>query len=380
MQWVSGVLSPSREIRVRATLERVLSAVLATSLVLSIPAVALATPGNESSSTSTTSSVTPVVPNIQALDAATTRVLELEGLIEDHKSEDIAITERIDVVNLRMFEQQDLLAATRIELGRTKTVYQGRLVRIYKNRTQSPVQILLEAESLSDFVNWALLLTRIAEQDQIAYKQAIIAAADAEYQASVLDDLKAQLVELQRIQRVSTEELEEALGEQHDLVARLNESSLQLLAARRTATKTTRREWLDGSIPIGAPIPMTVATVEPYSDLTFTVPAHQPLRYVVTGQAFSAVCSWYGPGFNGRLTASGQVFNQDDFTCASRTLPFGTRLALTRGNRRIIVVVNDRGPFIAGRDLDLSKAAAEALGFSGVQTVQAEFVSVAGTN
>ncbi len=364
----------------QGTLQRVLSVALAAWLVISIPVTAFAAPGSETSSTPTTSTAAPIVPNTEALDAATARVLELEDLIDAHRSDDVALTERIDVVNIRMFEQQDILAATRLELSRAKVAYQGRLIRIYKSRIQNPIQILLEAESISDFVNWALLLTRIAEQDEIAYKHAIIAAAEAEYQASVLDDLKAQLVELKNIQRVSVDELETALKEQRSLVARLGENSLRILAARRSSTAMTRREWMNGSIPIGTPIPMGTATVAPYTDRTFIVPAHQPQSYVVTGQAFTAVCSWYGPGFNGRQTASGQIFNQDDLTCASRTLPFGTRLALTRGERRIIVVVNDRGPFIAGRDIDLSKAAATALGFSGVQPVHAEFVSVAGAN
>jgi rare lipoprotein A len=61
-------------------------------------------------------------------------------------------------------------------------------------------------------------------------------------------------------------------------------------------------------------------------------------------------------------------------TCASRTLPFGTWLALTRGGNRVIVVVTDRGPFIDGRDLDLSRRAARELGFSGVEPVHVEFV------
>jgi rare lipoprotein A len=114
--------------------------------------------------------------------------------------------------------------------------------------------------------------------------------------------------------------------------------------------------------------------VEPYSDRRYLVSAYMPRRYRTTGETFIAVCSWYGPGFNGRGTASGQVFNEDDYTCASRTLPFGTLLALSYGERRIIVYVNDRGPFVAGRDLDLSKAAAQALGFGGVEAVHAEVI------
>jgi len=86
------------------------------------------------------------------------------------------------------------------------------------------------------------------------------------------------------------------------------------------------------------------------------------------------VTSWYGGVFNGRGTASGQIYNMDDLTCASRTLPFGTRIALTLGDKRVIVVVNDRGPYVDGRNLDLSRGARRALGFWGVAKIDAEFV------
>lgn len=75
--------------------------------------------------------------------------------------------------------------------------------------------------------------------------------------------------------------------------------------------------------------------------------------------------SWYGVPFHGRLTASGVRFDRFKLTAAHKTLRFGTRLKIcVRGTEKcIIVVVNDRGPFIPGRDLDVSEAAAEALGF-----------------
>lgn len=78
-----------------------------------------------------------------------------------------------------------------------------------------------------------------------------------------------------------------------------------------------------------------------------------------------AVASWYGPGFAGRLTASGTVFDPEELTCAHRTLPFGTPLELVNldNGMSVRVRVTDRGPFISGRDLDLSRAAASALGF-----------------
>ena len=74
--------------------------------------------------------------------------------------------------------------------------------------------------------------------------------------------------------------------------------------------------------------------------------------------------SWYGPGFHGRTTASGERFDQDAITCAHRTARFGSRLRVTdtRTGRSIVCRVNDRGPFVAGRIVDLSKGAAARLG------------------
>ncbi|MEM9137256.1 MAG: septal ring lytic transglycosylase RlpA family protein, partial [Cyanobacteria bacterium P01_F01_bin.42] len=83
--------------------------------------------------------------------------------------------------------------------------------------------------------------------------------------------------------------------------------------------------------------------------------------------------SWYGPGFHGNLTADGTRYNQFGLTAAHRTLPFGTRLRVTNQNngRSVVVVVNDRGPFIHNRVIDLSMGAAQVLGVinSGVAPV-----------
>jgi rare lipoprotein A len=83
-----------------------------------------------------------------------------------------------------------------------------------------------------------------------------------------------------------------------------------------------------------------------------------------SGSGSIVVASWYGPGFHGRRTASGQVFDQKRFTAAHKTLPFGTRLRVTnlRNGRSVLVTVNDRGPFVRNRQLDLSLGAARHLG------------------
>jgi rare lipoprotein A len=83
-----------------------------------------------------------------------------------------------------------------------------------------------------------------------------------------------------------------------------------------------------------------------------------------TGRTFSGMASFYG-NESGSRTASGQHFNQNALTCAHRSLPFGTKLRVTHGDRSVVVTVNDRGPFVRGRVLDLSTAAARAVGITG---------------
>ncbi|MCA1472851.1 septal ring lytic transglycosylase RlpA family protein [Bradyrhizobium sp. IC3195] len=95
-----------------------------------------------------------------------------------------------------------------------------------------------------------------------------------------------------------------------------------------------------------------------------------------TGRSFSGIASFYG-NESGSRTASGQRFNQNAMTAAHRSLPFGTKLRVTHGSQSVIVTINDRGPFIRGRVLDLSTGAARAIGLTsrGVGRVTAEVVS-----
>ena len=84
----------------------------------------------------------------------------------------------------------------------------------------------------------------------------------------------------------------------------------------------------------------------------------------------TAKASWYGPGFYGRKTASGAVLTTGMMNVAHKTLAFGTRIEFCYNGRTVTAVVNDRGPFVAGRTFDLGPGTAQALGFSGVGTVE----------
>jgi len=86
--------------------------------------------------------------------------------------------------------------------------------------------------------------------------------------------------------------------------------------------------------------------------------------------------SWYGQRHQGRATASGEVFDMTKLTAAHRTMPFGTRLRVTNveNGRSVVVRVNDRGPWVNDRVLDVSLAAARALGMTGDGVTKVEIV------
>lgn len=87
------------------------------------------------------------------------------------------------------------------------------------------------------------------------------------------------------------------------------------------------------------------------------------------------VASYYGPGFDGAVTASGDIFDSSEHTAAHKTLPFGTELEVCYQGCTV-VTVNDRGPFVQGRDLDLSQAAASDIGLVGVGEATVEVTEV----
>lgn len=92
-----------------------------------------------------------------------------------------------------------------------------------------------------------------------------------------------------------------------------------------------------------------------------------PAGFVETG-----IASWYGPEFHGRPTSSREIFDQNDLTAAHPTLPFGTMVLVTNleNGRQVTVRINDRGPFVKGRIIDLSYAAARLLGLVGPGTAR----------
>ena len=175
---------------------------------------------------------------------------------------------------------------------------------------------------------------------------------------------------------------------------RADEARAAALAGRAAADADARRRALAAAFggspggyapsPLdpGALVPRHRAATERQLDLMHRLPFGPlpapgllPAGLAPTGRRIEGGASWYGPGFNGRPTASGAIYDQEAWTVASRELPLGTLLVVARGDRRVLLLVNDRGPYVDGRVLDLSAAAARALGIGGVGAVTAEVVA-----
>ncbi len=100
-----------------------------------------------------------------------------------------------------------------------------------------------------------------------------------------------------------------------------------------------------------------------------------PLGYAPTGEVLRGLASWYGPGFVGSPTASGSPYDPERLTCAHMKLRLGTVIRVSANGRAVSCLVNDRGPHVGPRILDMSRAGSRILGFDGVQDVVIEILA-----
>jgi len=91
-------------------------------------------------------------------------------------------------------------------------------------------------------------------------------------------------------------------------------------------------------------------------------------------KTLTGIASWYGKQHHGRKMANGKKFNMDELTAAHKSLPFGTKVLVTNldNSKAVTVTITDRGPFVKGRIIDLSRAAAKRLDITGVEKVTIE--------
>lgn len=211
--------------------------------------------------------------------------------------------------------------------------------------------------------------------------------------AATREDLRAQANAAEAAQeraRALLAQAEAVLAEQTAAAARRRadaaERAVLAEAQRRLDESRVRLDAVTGSVTSTlAAAPLTPAqsrrsaraqaTEAPVLALVEAAGSGYPQGYAPTTQVLSGLASWYGPGFVGSPTASGTPYDPERMTCAHKTLPLGTVVRVSGNGRAVSCLVNDRGPYVGPRILDMSRAGSRALGFDGVQQVVVEVLA-----
>ncbi|MDQ3958373.1 MAG: septal ring lytic transglycosylase RlpA family protein, partial [Actinomycetota bacterium] len=220
--------------------------------------------------------------------------------------------------------------------------------------------LLLSARDVTELLTLAQAATSAAEADADALEDLLDAQESVETVRARVDQRKQRLLMAQAQAEALADEAAQTLSARRAALADLSDQVRELERQAREAAAAAARPaaaFLDLLAPAG-PAPGI------------------PDGFVGTGVRFEGLASWYGPGFEGNLTASGDVFDSSLYTAASKELPLGTWLYVEYNGRGVVVLVNDRGPYVEPRILDLSRGAAQAIGMehAGVGWVRAEIL------
>lgn len=267
----------------------------------------------------------------------------------------------------RIRSAESAIARLEAEMQRVRRTSNARAVRMYKNGPGTILATLFTAERPGDLPRLSQFWESLARRDGKALVEAArvrteidaqktgLASAVNSLQSRVgrLDDQKAGLEAVRQQRAASLEKLKAAVQAAMDaekkILAELAAAAIRKPAPGPCAPGTPGRDQRLATL---------LDWYAPAAGSAGFVPAKlSPTGVIATGPA-----SWYGPGFDGCRSASGATFRASQMTAASVTLPLGTFLKVTRGGRAVVVVITDRGPYAAGRVLDLSAAAAQAIG------------------
>jgi rare lipoprotein A len=282
------------------------------------------------------------------------------------------LEQELAALNLRKDRLNNRIAARSAEIGGIESElhdaerayeealdsYTNRAVEAYKSGSTGRFAVLLSARSMDELFARAEAQAEAASLDADAVRDLADARAEAERAQKRIDARKQELLVANAEVEAIAAEVEQTVAQRRSILRELTRRVKELerrarLAAAQAANPS--QAFLDLLGPSG-PAPGI------------------PKGFVGTGVTFEGTASWYGPGFEGNSTANGDIFDPSLFTAASRDLPFGTWLYVTHGGKGVVVLVNDRGPYINDRILDLSQAAAQAIGISGLGWIEAEII------
>jgi rare lipoprotein A (peptidoglycan hydrolase) len=275
-------------------------------------------------------------------------IFELQSRLAEAERDWVSKSQQLEEVEKRILNCYMEIDAAETEIESARRSLNNKLRSLYMAGRREALVELLSVQKVSDFLTKWDYLVHAANSESDSFEAL---KSKREHLQECQDELIAFKREAARLAKgADTAFIEASIAQKRNELADINGSIIasQLPNSRAAA-------------------PMDFSPNRVYS---------QPDEngFVRTGQVFSGYSSWYGNEFHGRPTASGEIFDQYAFTCAHRTLPFGTWLRVTFRGRAVIVKVNDRGPFVQGRILDLSRGSAEAIGLTGVQWVDCEII------
>jgi rare lipoprotein A (peptidoglycan hydrolase) len=278
-----------------------------------------------------------VMRQLDRLDARRAELSQKRSSARAHLDELVTV---IGVTRVTIADQRAQIAAARSTLA-------TEIVGDYKAGQPDAAVYVLGAVSFADLADRVDILDRIDASEvalirRIAGETAALAATESRLQSHIASERR----EIAGI-AAATSRIDAAIAARHHVLATITARMRARLASEQ-ARRSRLAQSDGGTTPTGAP----------------------------TGRVFYGDCTWYGPGFAGDPTASGEIFDPRKLTAASPWLPFNTilRVTSTVTGESVTVRVNDRGPFGHGV-LDLSQHAAQIIGLQGWQRVRIEIVS-----
>ncbi len=328
----------------------------------------------------------PAAPDAAALEAATALATSLSAELERSAAQDGGYR-----VALERLEEQRRVAQTRLD-ARVREVWTTRrpeplgglpsrlaaagLRRIADDGAAAAVRVdrdLLGAVAASS--GQLRVLRDQAGQSRTRLSGRVTAALQAQDRArDLLARAEAELAAA-RAQQVADDAADAADARRATETRRLAAETTRLAAARAALDEASAVVTVALAPAQSRRGRRAQETEAPLIALVEAAGAGYPDGYGPSGQVVTGLASWYGPGFVGSPTASGAPYDPERLTCAHKSLRLGTVLRVSANGRVVSCLVNDRGPYVGDRVLDMSRAGSRALGYDGVQQVVIEVLA-----
>lgn len=305
---------------------------------------------------------------------AQTSSSEIYDAIENQRRQIDRARQEIAGIDTLLLNEEQTLQKNRLELAEvtaqldqaeeqynaTLNQFENRITAIYKLGEDKYYSVILSSDSFTDALTRISHLSTISRSDLELVKRIKEEAEQVRILHARIDSLK----------QTRAEDIDELKLQRSRLLAQIDSDNDRLEEAQAELARAEVREQEEAAL-LAADEGSLLDDFMP--SLGISALANQPPPGLKpTGAVLGGIASWYGPGFHGNTTANGEKYNMFAFTAAHKTLPFNTWVKVTFNGRSVFLRINDRGPYIAGRIIDLSYAGSQAVGLSGIGHVTVE--------